>query len=145
MMRLLIAFTILFFFLLQRINMNLLLDTHVLIWVFENSDKTSNTTKDVIINGRNMVFVSSASVWEMSIKKAMGKLIFPDNLLEEIKLHRFTLLDINYEHTQLAGELPQIHKDPFDRMLVAQAITEKLTLVTNDRYISEYNVKILKT
>ena len=79
--------------------MNLLLDTHVLIWFFENSDKTSNTTKDVIINGRNMVFVSSASVWEVSIKIAMGKLIFLDNLLEEIKLHRFTLLDINYEHT----------------------------------------------
>ena len=71
-----------------------------------------------------MVFVSSASAWEIGIKRAMGKLEVPYNLLEEIGLHRFTPLNMNFEHAQLTGELSSIHKDPFDRMLIAQAIVE---------------------
>ena len=91
-----------------------------------------------------MVFVSSVSVWEISIKKSVGKLKVPDNLLEELLSHRFSLLDINAEHAQLAGELPLIHKDPFDRMLVAQAKIEKLTLISVDPHIAQYEVKLLK-
>ena len=124
--------------------MNLLLDTHVLIWALENNPTLSNDARDVIIDGSNMVFISSASVWEISIKKAMGRLEIPGNLDEEIKLHRFTHLAMNCEHAQLAGELPAIHKDPFDRMLIAQAIIEKLTLVTRDNMIPKYEVSILK-
>ena len=75
---------------------------------------------------------------------AMGKLKSPDNLVEEIKLHRFTQLNINFEHALLAGKLPDIHKDPFDRMLIAQAINEKLILVTRDRLIAQYDVDLLK-
>ncbi|MCK5663955.1 MAG: type II toxin-antitoxin system VapC family toxin, partial [Thiotrichaceae bacterium] len=66
------------------------------------------------------------------------------NLREEIELHRFTQLNMNFEHTQLAGKLPDIHKDPFDRMLIAQAIIEKLTLVTRDSLIAQYKVNLLK-
>ena len=95
--------------------MNILLDTHVLIWA-----------------------------WEISIKKAMGKLRTPDNLIEEISLHRFSPLQINFEHAQLAGELPGIHKDPFDRMLIAQAIIEELTLITRDNLIPKYDVNVIK-
>lgn len=124
--------------------MNLLLDTHALIWALENHPALSGNAKDKIIDGHNMVFVSSASVWEISIKKAMGKLIAPDNLTEEIKLHRFTQLNINFDHAKLAGELPDIHKDPFDRMLIAQAKIEKLTLVTRDSQIAKYDVTLLK-
>jgi PIN domain nuclease of toxin-antitoxin system len=123
--------------------MNLLLDTHVLIWALENNPTLSNSARDAIINGSNLVFVSSASVWEISIKKAMGRLKIPDNLREEIKLHRFTHLNMDFDHAQLAGELPAIHKDPFDRMLIAQAIIEKLTLVTRDNMISKYDVSLL--
>ncbi len=123
--------------------MNILLDTHVLIWTLENNQKLSESARNCICDGSNMVFVSAASVWEISIKKAMGKLQSPDTLNEEIKLHRFTPLDMNFEHAQLAGELPDIHRDPFDRMLIAQAITEKLTLITKDRLIAKYNVKTL--
>ena len=124
--------------------MNILLDTHILIWALENNPALSKNARDEIIKGSNMVFVSSASVWEMSIKTSVGKLKVPDNLLEEIKIHRFTMLDINFEHAQLAGQLPDIHKDPFDRMLIAQSIIEKLTLISKDSIISKYNVNILK-
>ena len=124
--------------------MNVLLDTHILIWALENNPTLSENARNVITTGSNMVFVSSVSVWEISIKKSMGKLKVPDNLLEELLAHRFSLLDINAEHAQLAGELPLIHKDPFDRMLVAQAKIEKLTLISVDPHIAEYEVKILK-
>jgi PIN domain nuclease of toxin-antitoxin system len=73
----------------------------------------------------------------------MGKLKVPDNLQEEIGLHRFTPLNVNFEHAKLAGELPNIHKDPFDRMLIAQTIIEKLTLVTRDKMIAQYDVNLL--
>ncbi len=123
--------------------MNLLLDTHVLIWSLEDNATLSGDARDAIINGKNIVFASSVSAWEISIKKAMGKLKVPDNLQEEIGLHRFTPLNINFEHAKLAGELPNIHKDPFDRMLIAQTIIEKLTLVTRDKLIAQYDVNLL--
>jgi len=124
--------------------MNLLLDTHALIWALENNSTLSEPARAAIIDGNNMVFVSPASAWEISIKKAMGKLEAPDNLYQEIKLHRFTELNINIQHAQLAGELPDIHKDPFDRMLIAQAMIEKLTLVTRDSLIVQYDVTTLQ-
>ena len=124
--------------------MNLLLDTHVLIWALENNPALSDKARKAIIDGGNMVFVSAASVWEISIKTAMGKLEVPDNLIEEIEIHRFTQLSINSDHAKLAGELPPIHKDPFDRMLIAQADIEKLTLVTQDKQIKKYNINLLE-
>ena len=125
--------------------MNLLLDTHVLLWAFENSPELAEDAREAIIDGNNLVFVSSATVWEISIKKAIGKLEVPDNLLEEIRDHRFTQLNMEFEHSLLAGALPFIHKDPFDRMLVAQAMVEKLTIITRDDFIPKYQVKVLKT
>ena len=124
--------------------MNLLLDTHVLIWALENNSTLSASARNAIIEGKNLVFISSATVWEMSIKQAQGKLEIPDNLQEEINLHRFTQLSINFQHAQLAGKLPNIHKDPFDRMLIAQANIEKLTLVTRDKLIAQYDVAIIE-
>ena len=123
--------------------MNILLDTHVLIWVLENNPTLSDNARQNIILAENLVFVSAVSIWEIGIKKSLGKLESPDNLQEEIKLHRFTPLPISYDHAELAGKLPPIHRDPFNRMLVAQAITEKLTLVTRDEFISKYDVVTL--
>ncbi len=124
--------------------MNLLLDTHVLIWVFENNPTLSDAARNAIVDGGNSVFVSAVSVWEIGIKKALGKLDTPDDLLEQVKHHRFTELAINFEHANAASNLPTLHKDPFDRMLIAQASIEKLTLVTRDGFIPEYDVKCLK-
>ncbi len=123
--------------------MNILLDTHVLIWALENNPGLSVGARDSITRAENMVFVSSVSVWEIGIKRNLGKFEAPDNLQEEIKLHRFTPLPINYDHAELAGKLPDIHRDPFDRMLIAQAIIEKLTLVTRDKLIARYDVNTL--
>ena len=123
--------------------MNILLDTHVLIWALENNPTLSKSAANAIIDGSNMVFVSAASVWEITIKMSAGKLEAPDNLLEEIKRHRFTPLPMTFEHAQLAGRLPDIHKDPFDRMLIAQAMIEKLTLITRDKMIADYHIKII--
>ena len=124
--------------------MNLLLDTHALIWALENNPTLSTPARNAIIEGKNLVFISSATVWEMSIKQSQGKLETPDNLQEEIDLHRFTQLSINFQHADLAGKLPNIHKDPFDRMLVAQAMIEKLTLVTRDKLVAQYDVRIIE-
>lgn len=124
--------------------MNLLLDTHILIWILEDNPILSVQARDAITDGKNRVFVSAVTVWEISIKQAMGKLKVPSNLEEEIELLRFTQLDINFEHAKLAGELPNIHKDPFDRMLIAQAKLERLTLVSRDGYIAQYDVGLLK-
>ena len=124
--------------------MNIILDTHVLIWALENNPTLSDKAVEAIIDADNIVFVSVVSVWEIGIKRNMGKIETPDNLLEEISLHRFAPLHINLHHAELAGKLPNIHEDPFDRMLVAQAAYEKLTLVTRDEKISKYDVKILK-
>jgi PIN domain nuclease of toxin-antitoxin system len=124
--------------------MNILLDTHVLIWTLENNPTLSDKARNSIVRANNIVFVSSASVWEIAIKKQLAKLDSPDNLQEEIKLHRFTPLPINHDHAELVGKLPDIHKDPFDRMLIAQATIEKLTLVTRDELIAKYNIKIIK-
>ena len=123
--------------------MNYLLDTHTLIWALENNPTLSNSARDAIIDGNNMIFVSPVSAWEISIKQATGNLIAPNNLHEEIKLHDFTELKINFEHAQLAGTLPEIHKDPFDRMLIAQAFLEKLTLITRDKQIALYDINYL--
>lgn len=128
----------------SKLIMNLLLDTHILIWALENNPLLSQASRDAIIDGQNLVFVSTASIWEMSIKKNIGKLNTPDNLYEEIKLHRFNILNIEFEHAEIAGSLPLIHKDPFDRMLVAQAISEKLTIVSQDSFIAQYNVSLIQ-
>ena len=123
--------------------MILLLDTHTLIWALEDNPALSAAAREAIIDGNNIVFVSAVSVWEISIKKALGKLDAPDTLLEEIERHRFTPLEIALEHGDRAGKLPPIHLDPFDRMLIAQAQSEQLTLVTRDPEIQKYRVHCL--
>jgi PIN domain nuclease of toxin-antitoxin system len=123
--------------------MILLLDTHTLIWALEDNPTLSAAAREAIVDGNNIVFVSAVSVWEISIKKALGKLDAPDTLLEEIERHRFTPLEITLEHGDRAGKLPQIHLDPFDRMLIAQAQSEQLVLVTRDPDIQKYQVHCL--
>lgn len=123
--------------------MNLLLDTHTLIWALEDNPDLAAVARAAIVDGNNIVFVSAVSVWEISIKKALGKLEAPDTLLEEIERLRFTPLDITLEHADRAGKLPPLHTDPFDRMLIAQAQSDQLILVTRDGEIQKYQVQCL--
>ncbi len=126
--------------------LNLLLDTHAFLWAIENHPNLSANARSAIVDGRNVVFVSAATAWEIAIKKRLGKLKLPKgNYLEELRLHRFTPLDITTVHALETEALPLHHYDPFDRILIAQAKIEKLTLVTRDVQIMAYNVSIIKT
>ena len=125
--------------------MKFLLDTHVLLWWL--SDNKSLTTKAVtaIRNGENTIFVSAATAWEISIKRVLGKLKAPDGLEETLESNRFHQLPISIRHGLIAGSLPRHHDDPFDRMLIAQAQTEHLTIITHDVRMEQYGVSLLWT
>lgn len=117
---------------------SLLLDTHALLWSIGAPDKLSPRAKEAIVDGANVVYVSAASVWEIAIKRASGKLRAPDDLLDQIFEPGFLELPITAVHAERAGTLPPLHRDPFDRMLVAQASCERLTIVTTDARLAAY-------
>ena len=121
----------------------LLLDTHVLLWSIGDTDRLSPEALDVLGAGVVPAFVSAASVWEIAIKRASGKLKAPEDLLAKVAAARFGELRISFEHATRAGALPPHHGDPFDRMLVAQAQSEGLTLVTSDARMAAYDVPLL--
>lgn len=126
--------------------MNLLLDTHVFLWAVDNSPELSSAARAAIVDGGNVVFVSAATAWEIAIKRAIGKLATPEgDYLEELRVHRFTPLSITTEHALAVEKLPAHHKDPFDRMLIAQAQEEHLTIITRDQRLGLYDVKIIAT
>lgn len=121
----------------------LLLDTHALLWSVGDTDRLSPAARDVLSAGVVPAYVSAASVWEIAIKRASGKLKAPDDLLDQVAAARFGELGVTFKHAMLAGSLPRHHSDPFDRMLVAQAQSEKLTLVTGDAKLAAYDVRVL--
>ena len=122
--------------------LNLLLDTHVLVWWFANNRNLSASARDAITTSQR-VYVSAASAWEISIKVASGKLEFHGDIEVQMRLNNFLPLPVSIFHGITAGRLPLHHKDPFDRILVAQAAVEGLTLLTHDRSLAEYEVPIL--
>lgn len=125
--------------------MRLLLDTHALLWWLADDGRLSPPARDAIADGANLVAVSAASAWEISIKKALGKLQAPDDLPAAIDDCGLQPLPITLHHAALAGALPRHHDDPFDRMLVAQAMHEGLTVVTADPAFAAYGVAVLPT
>jgi PIN domain nuclease of toxin-antitoxin system len=124
--------------------MKLLLDTHTLIWWLANNPTLSIEAKQAIAQVDNMVFVSAASAWEIAIKKTIGKLKAPDDLPEQIEKKKFQPLPIEIRHALKVEKLPLHHSDPFDRILIAQALCEELTIVTRDRKFDAYSVSIVK-
>ena len=124
--------------------MQLLLDTHALIWWLSNDPTLSVKAKDAIANPDNIVFVSAASAWEISIKKSLGKLQAPNDLNAQIKKKKFTPISISIDHALTVEQLPLHHQDPFDRILIAQAAYEKLTIITRDRKFNAYEVNTIK-
>ena len=122
--------------------MKLLLDTHALIWWLANNSTLFEGAKKAIANPDNLVFVSAASAWEIAIKKSLGKLDAPDDLEAQISKHDFQPLFINITHGIAVGKLPWHHKDPFDRIIITQAICESMTIITRDKKFNSYDVSV---
>jgi PIN domain nuclease of toxin-antitoxin system len=120
----------------------LLLDTHVLLWWLADDPSLAKRASSLIANEPE-VFASSASAWEIAIKRMLGKLEAPEDLAAALDASGIARLPIEFEHAAVAGGLPRHHDDPFDRMLVAQAHCEGLTLLTSDPRIASYAVAVL--
>lgn len=124
--------------------MNLLLDTHAFLWWLADDPGLGGEARRAIAERSSVIHVSAATVWEIAIKQALGKLeVASPDLVEEISANGFVELPITSRHALRAGGLPRHHDDPFDRMLVAQAAAEGLTLVSRDRSFAAYGVPIL--
>jgi PIN domain nuclease of toxin-antitoxin system len=127
--------------------MKILLDTHALLWWLFNDPKLSTKAHDIISNSNNIIIVSSISAWEISTKHRLGKLPeagdIVDNLTSYLKVSNFSVLEISLEHALLAGKLPPFHRDPFDRMLIAQSLIEKIPIITVDHAFKDYSIPII--
>lgn len=123
--------------------MRLLLDTNAFLWALDDTSRLSEATRSQLANEQNDLFVSMASLWEIGIKVGLGKLT--PRLDWEVYLPRMgaTLLPIQMEHAREVSRLPRLHRNPFDRMLVAQARVENLILVTGDKHLAEYDITVL--
>jgi len=120
--------------------MSYLLDTHTFIWWIEDNLNLSYQSKQIISNPNNLIFISSVNTWEITIKKSLGKLNVPSNLEEIILQCGFDVLPIAIKHTLFIENLDKHHDDPFDRLLISQAIIENLTIITRDEKIIKYKV-----
>ena len=124
--------------------MRLLVDTHVVLWGYNAPARISKAALAAITSRQNECFVSLASLWEIAIKARKGQLSPPDDLPEQIEKNpQLKLLGITAEHAWRVRQLPRLHGDPFDQLLIAQALCERLTLVTHDRMMANYGVPVL--
>jgi len=127
--------------------MNFLIDTHIFIWWILDNPKLSKNFKKVISNVKNNIYLSSASTWEMVIKSSIGKLTLPEPadvfIKRQLYSNEFYTLNITIEHTFEVLKLPIIHKDPFDRILIAQARCENMSIITDEPLIKQYDVQVL--
>jgi PIN domain nuclease of toxin-antitoxin system len=125
--------------------MRLLLDTHVFLWWVLDAPTLTAQARKAIADGANTCYLSLASCWEMAIKASLGKLVLTlplDRFIpEQLAANGFNLLDIDFRHTVRVGALPFHHRDPFDRLLIAQAQLEKLAIVSADTVLSAYGVR----
>jgi PIN domain nuclease of toxin-antitoxin system len=124
---------------------DLLLDTHAFIWWTAVDSRLVESARAAIADSANRVIVSAASIWEISVKRASGKLTFPDDTLRVLTRTGFDTLDVTPSHAEAAGSLPLHHTDPFDRMLIAQAKVEGFVLVSMDRQLLPYGVPAIGT
>jgi len=123
--------------------MQFLIDTHVLLWALCEPDKLKKETIELIENENNIILVSIATLWELQVKESINKLKLPDNFFCDLTNFGYEILPINIQHLKKLKFLPMHHRDPFDRMLIAQAITEKLKLITQDQDICKYEVQVI--
>jgi PIN domain nuclease of toxin-antitoxin system len=120
-----------------------LADTHALLWWLSDDPRLSAPARDLIADGDVPTHFSAASVWEAEIKAAIGKLVIPVDLLDALEADHFVELPIAARHGREAARLPPLHRDPFDRMIVAQARLEGLVVITADSKIADYGAEVL--
>jgi PIN domain nuclease of toxin-antitoxin system len=120
----------------------LLIDTHALLWWLSDDPALSSTARTAVADPANEPLVSAASVWEIAIKRSLGKLTAPEHMPDRIADEGFAWLPVSASHAWRVRELPPHHRDPFDRLLVAQALVEDVPIVTSDRWFAEYGVAV---
>ena len=123
--------------------MDLLLDTHAFLWWLQDNRNLGRESRAAIADPENRVFVSAATAWEIAVKRAAGRLVAHGDIGEWIASNGFGALPIDVEHAVASAELPTHHADPFDRLLIAQAVLEGFVLVARDDEIDKYDVEIL--
>lgn len=127
--------------------MKALLDTHTFLWWNLNAPELSAVAREVIATDQNEIFVSAATAWEISIKYGKGRLELPESpeqyIANRLQLHQFTALPIQLSHAAGVHQLPAIHQDPFDRLLIVQSQLEAMPLITADPEIAKYGVAII--
>lgn len=127
--------------------MRFLLDTHVWIWMATEPDHLSIEHQDLLTDPENDLYLSAASIWELAVKHSIGKIKYTGNPAVQIPIHigqtGVQMLSVNVEHALATSELPSHHRDPFDRILIAQARVERLTLMTGDAHFAAYDVPLL--
>lgn len=123
-------------------NRRYLLDTHIFLWWLNNDKRLKHATRAILENQNNQICVSVITAWEMAIKHKNKKIALKTTIKYSFAISGFTVLPVTLDHVLQLEKLPLHHKDPFDRMLIAQAKTEKLILVTDDVKIKKYDVKV---
>lgn len=123
--------------------MRLILDTHILLWWWDDSPRLTQDLRDLIADPTHEVFVSAVSIAEIAVKRSIGRLVVRDDFAEGIERDGFAELPLRASHSGQLASLPLLHRDPFDRMLVAQAQVEGASLVTVDSMVRQYDVRFL--
>ncbi len=122
-----------------------LLDTHILIWWLQASEQLPDDARDVLEDSTNAVFFSAGAIWEMALKQSLGRLVMPEDLEDVLRDESIDVLPVHAAHALAVGGLPQHHRDPFDRIQIAQAQHEGLVLVSQDEQFEKYDVRLLRT
>lgn len=125
--------------------MKYLLDTHTFLWAISDAKELSKKAKKIFLNSDNSLFLSMASIWEMAIKYSLGKLTLTQSLKhfipEQLHVNNITMLNIEFQHIIKVASLPFHHRDPFDRLLVAQALVDRITLLSGDDILDAYKIE----
>lgn len=123
--------------------MNILLDTHIVLWALADDPRLKPQHRALLENTETAIYVSAVSIWEIAIKRRLGKLEAPDGIAYILAQSDCVQMDISWAHGERAGGLPLIHSDPFDRLLIGQAQIENMPILTEDRFIRQYDVGLV--
>ncbi len=132
---------------MAKVHNGYLLDTHTIIWMIDNPEKLSTKVATILLNEKNSLYYSMVSIWEIAIKVSIGKLELADNWHEvfqnELLYNRVLALSIDWQQIARIEQLPFYHRDPFDRMILAQAQSQKLCILSKDSVFEKYNVNVI--